>query len=164
MLFLLAMSVSTGQNVKIQYGPVRQQPYLSAPPKDMRRKFTMNTRTAQMVQVVILIGLMALGGWLTPSHAQDKGQELVKAAEMGDLARVKALIATGVDVNAKDKGDWTALMFASGKGNTDIVRALIEAKADVNAKDEDDNTALVIASLSGHTEIVKLLKQAGARE
>ncbi len=33
MLFLLAMSVSTGQNVKIQYGPVRQQPYLSAPPR-----------------------------------------------------------------------------------------------------------------------------------
>ncbi|HOW54564.1 MAG TPA: ankyrin repeat domain-containing protein, partial [Syntrophorhabdaceae bacterium] len=78
----------------------------------------------------------------------DMGPELIDAAEKGDLAHVKFLIASGADVNARDSSGWTALMAASQAGRTEAVRALIEAKADVNAGDEPGVTVLMAASSS----------------
>ncbi|GEM_PF-5867703 len=91
-------------------------------------------------------------------------QELINAAQKGDLAEVKALIASGVDVNTKTRSGNTALMWASFEGHAEVGKILIAAKADVNARNEKGETALVLASRAGRTGMAKLLKQAGARE
>ncbi|MDR3340661.1 MAG: ankyrin repeat domain-containing protein [Candidatus Symbiothrix sp.] len=78
------------------------------------------------------------------------------------LVLVTSLLEKGADVNAKDKNNTTALMFASAKGNTEMVKLLLEKGADLAAKDEDEKTALAYASGEGHTEIVKTLLEKGA--
>ena len=45
---------------------------------------------------------------------------------------MKALIAAGADVNAKDSRGGTVLMWSS---NVDVAKTIVEAGADVNAKD-----------------------------
>ena len=42
---------------------------------------------------------------------------------------MKALLAAGADVNAKEKEGWTALMLAAEKGHTEIVQLLKQAGA-----------------------------------
>jgi len=56
---------------------------------------------------------------------------------------IKALIASGADVNARSKVGRTALMWAADKGDADSIKALIASGADVNAKDENGTTALM---------------------
>jgi ankyrin repeat protein len=100
----------------------------------------------------------------------DEGWQLVKssplneAAWKGDTEKVQALLAQGADVNAKDKGGFTALMDAAWEGHTDTVQALLAQKADVNAKNKNGDTALMLANEKGHKDIVRILKQAGAKE
>ena len=64
----------------------------------------------------------------------------------------------GVDVNAKDKDNSTALMQASRKGHEGVVEKLLEVEGiDVNAKDKCNNTALMMASEKGHEGVVEKL-------
>lgn len=97
---------------------------------------------------------------LASTRASAQGHDLINAAISGDLPRVKALLATGPDVNASDSHGATALIAASG--HQEIVRALIEAKADVNAVRDDGATALSLASKYGHQDVAQLLKNAVA--
>ncbi|SCZ87032.1 ankyrin repeat domain-containing protein [Nitrosomonas mobilis] len=57
------------------------------------------------------------------------------------LEIVKALLAKGADVNAKDKYGKTALMLATGSRDKKIVQALLEAGAQVKDKDKYGQTA-----------------------
>ena len=61
---------------------------------------------------------------------------LIEAAASGDLARVRSLLASGADANARDADGATVLMRAAHLGRLDVVRALVDAGADVNATDE----------------------------
>jgi len=47
---------------------------------------------------------------------------------------VKLLIDKGADVNVKNVGDRTPLMWAAMHGHTEVVRLLIDNGADVDAK------------------------------
>ena len=75
--------------------------------------------------------------------------------------KVKELISRGVDLNAKDYMDRTALHYAAYNGHLDIVKELIKNHADLNAKSVKGWTALHEAALSGHLEVVKELLEAG---
>jgi ankyrin repeat protein len=88
--------------------------------------------------------------------------KLISAIIDGDSKAVKAHIAAGANVNARDGDNKTALMRAAEKGYTDIVRVLIDAGADVNAKDEFDCTAFFKAADKNHIDIVKILIAEGA--
>ena len=98
------------------------------------------------------------------SGPQDISQALLEAAKKGDTATVKALLAEGAYVDARDGEGCTALMKAVFSGNNDTVRALLEAGADVNAKHKWGGTAMVSAQLMGQTELIEILKKAGAQE
>lgn len=91
-------------------------------------------------------------------------ENLIIAAERGNLLTVKELIAKGVDVNARmpDNGG-TALILASQNGHIEIVKELLAKGADVNAKTNDGKTALTQAARNGHSEIVQLLREAKAK-
>ena len=82
--------------------------------------------------------------------------------------RIKAIIDSGDDINAKGEGGATLLMacvvFAD---SPEIVNALLKAGADVNAKSKDGSTALILAlyrdaSRPVNPEVIRLLAEGGA--
>lgn len=103
------------------------------------------------------------------NNPQEKA--LLDAVKRGDLAQVGQLLHQGVNPNAKDDCDDSAMAFAARSGRPEIVKELIAYKADVNSTDgafsrkppllwaldwseegEEDKTY----------EVVKLLLNAGA--
>jgi uncharacterized protein len=60
--------------------------------------------------------------------------DLAIAAERGDAAAVRSLLASGRAADARENG-YTPLMFAARGGDTETVNALLDARADPNARD-----------------------------
>jgi ankyrin repeat protein len=81
--------------------------------------------TGAAVAAVLMIGAQ---------RARRAQTELAKAAERGDAAAVRSLVARGEDVNARDEG-FTPLAFAARAGDAETVNALLDAKADPNQRD-----------------------------
>jgi len=99
-----------------------------------------------------LLSMLLLFGWVLSVYAGN-GQDLINAAENGDVAKVKVLLAKGADVNAKANNGATALIMASQNGHLEVVKALLAKGADVNAK-ANGWTALRIASHQGHSDMI----------
>lgn len=89
---------------------------------------------------------------------------LTVAAERGDTALVKQLIAAGANVNEKDKAGYTALMWAARNGHAEVAAALVEARADMNARDCAANgwTPLMHAIHKDQNGVARLLVERGA--
>ena len=86
---------------------------------------------------------------------------LWKAAEMGYVPVVRALVTKGADMN-KDMSDGvTPLLIASHQGHAEVVRILVERGADINKADNGGRTPLQIAN---HTEIIRLLQLAAQNQ
>jgi ankyrin repeat protein len=98
---------------------------------------------------------------LAGTPAKALGDDLFSAATSHDLPRVKALLAKGTDVNAKNANGATALFGASYYGNLDVVQALLAKGADINAR-SNGATALFVASQEGHFPVVQVLLAKGA--
>ncbi len=94
--------------------------------------------------------------------AKDKELKLYIAAKEGKLSHVKAMLADGVSVNAKNSSGRTALMSAAYYGNKMVVRELIVEGVDVNQVDEQGKTALMMAVANQKLEVVEELLNAGA--
>ena len=75
---------------------------------------------------------------------------------------VKLLIDHGVDINATNGRNRTALLEASKIGHKDLVAYLIEHGANLYHEDNDGWTSVHYAALSGYTEVLQLLYTAGA--
>lgn len=80
----------------------------------------------------------------------------------GETEKVKELIASGADVNAKAPNMGTPLLYACTVGNAEAARLLINAKADVNAAGDTGYTPLMMACQTGNKELAELLVAAGA--
>lgn len=130
---------------------------------------------------------MLLKAKANPNAAESNGvTPLMTCSRTGTLEGVKALIASGADVNATD-GDrgQTALMRAAAQKHTEVVRTLVAAKADVHVRskkidlydpmmaityskkayfpDEKGGfSALMFAAQSGDIESARILLDAGA--
>jgi hypothetical protein len=90
------------------------------------------------------------------------GAALRRAAELGDLPKLRKLFDLGVDVNARDADDRSALLLAVLKGQSDVVKLLLTHGANVNAADRSGNTPLQAAVSTHQTAIAASLRAAGA--
>ena len=97
-----------------------------------------------------------------PEPAPVPPDALHQAAQAGDIEVLKAALAAGVDLDARDGQGWTALMHAVNKGYPLLVEPLLAAGAGVDVRAPDGATALFMAAAHGHTEIVALLMKADA--
>lgn len=110
------------------------------------------------IKSLLLVVFLAL-----TTRAADPNDDLFAAAKKGDVDAVQALLAKGVDVNAKNSYGATALSFAADKGHLAIVKLLLQNNADVNAKDTFYKSSPLDWAVSrGHVEIAKALIEAGA--
>lgn len=76
---------------------------------------------------------------------------------------VNFLIKAGADLNVQtQKKDYTPLIIACYKNNTEIALTLIEAGADVNSIDKEGDTALVCAVENENCTLLASLVKAGA--
>lgn len=73
-----------------------------------------------------------------PAEAQvvrtTKRTALMRASEKGNVARVRALLKSGADVNAQLGSGETALMLAARRGHLKVVKHLLARGADPNIK------------------------------
>ena len=100
---------------------------------------------------IILICVLA-AGCATPLH---------KAAEAGDLAAMRELLAKGAKVNARS-GHMTPLHDAVTSSQVQAARLLIENGADINEQGFVRCTPLHYAAALGNTAMTQLLLQKGA--
>jgi ankyrin repeat protein len=91
---------------------------------------------------------------------QNAADEMIQMIRQNDLAGLKASLAKGGDVNAKDGRETTLLQHAAAVGSTESVKLLLESGADVNAQNPLGSSALTLAA--GQPEKVKLLVAKGA--
>ena len=85
------------------------------------------------------------------------------AARTGKVRAVKALIARGADVNAKEeRRGQTALMWAAAEGNVETIEALLAAGADLHARLDSGFTPFLFAVREGKIDAARALLKAGA--
>ena len=114
-----------------------------------------------------ITGLMSTKGG-NPNRTRkggDLGQGwsvLHSAASNGKIMQIKALIARGADVDAREVDEWTPIMLAAQNGHADAVRELLDNGAKVNATSAKGVTALRQAAQNGHFEVIEVLLSYGA--
>jgi len=85
------------------------------------------------------------------------------ASSRADVDGVRKALAAGVNINAKEIGGDSALMYAVRADNLEIVRELLMRGAWPNGKSVNGFPPLAIAARRGHVPIARELLRAGAR-
>lgn len=86
----------------------------------------------------------------------------LKEADEKRAKMVALLIEHGSAIDAQDKHDWTALMWASWSGMPTVVEELLAANASLTPAGKQGFTALSLAAMRGKDQVVKKLLEKGA--
>ena len=132
--------------------------------------FQTHTSKSLLWLFAIFLSIMAVG-----CSKKDSAIESLKAknvavttdslgfySSQGDLATVKLLLDAGIDVNAKNSHETTALIDASWAGKQEVVSYLLETKADVNSASSGQLSALSAAVGQKQAPVALLLLERGA--
>ena len=90
----------------------------------------------------------------------DVHARLRHAAAKGDSEAIRALLAAGADVEARDKNGYTPLMLASLRGDAATVLLLLDLGANLDATSSAGKSASELAKKQGHRKIVRALDAA----
>jgi ankyrin repeat protein len=115
-------------------------------------------KTPFALAVIVVTGLIAPAA----RAAQKPGEDLIKAAKKGDVAKLRALLQQGVPVDTQDGDGKTPLWEAARHDKADVVAVLIEAKANLNLPDKDGATPLLVAASRDDSKVLSMLLSAGA--
>src|SRR5919106_189851 len=77
------------------------------------------------------------------SPAWDRSADVYQAIRNNDLARLKTLVRTAEDANAKDESGNTPLLYAAATGSFESVKFLLDRGTGGNAQNTFGATALV---------------------
>lgn len=86
----------------------------------------------------------------------------LKEADEKRAPMVALLLKHGSPIDAQDKHDWTALMWASWSGMPTVVEELLKANASFTPAGTQGYTALALAAMRGKDQIVQQLLENGA--
>jgi ankyrin repeat protein len=86
---------------------------------------------------------------------------LHRAAHNGDIAEIRRLAATGVDVNARDRHGRTPAHVAAFASNDGALRALAQAGADMDALEGQAYDVVTIAAVADDPELMALAIELG---
>jgi ankyrin repeat protein len=128
----------------------------------MRKSMFSRGRVAALtiVSAAALLGAAPTAYRLPPRPAS---ASVADAAQRGDLAAVRRLIAEKADVNAAQGDGMTALHWAAERGDLSIATVLLRAKADVKVVTRIGKyTPLHVASRTGSAGIVVALLKSGS--
>jgi len=87
---------------------------------------------------------------------------IYRAACLGNVARVEALLEQGAAVDEKDELGWTPLYWACSMGQEAVGEFLLSKGAQVSARTDSEGTPLQAACYSGAFRLVELLVSKGA--
>ncbi|HTB11005.1 MAG TPA: ankyrin repeat domain-containing protein [Bryobacteraceae bacterium] len=114
------------------------------------------------LRISISLTLIALVAALF-TFAATSDTRLADAAQNGDRAAVRSLLAKKVDVNAPQGDGTTALHWAAFNDDADVAKLLLAAGANVKAGTRVGAiTPLFLASKNGSAPMIELLLKAGA--
>jgi len=86
---------------------------------------------------------------------------LIQASESGDLALVRTILATEVNIDAVDDRGRTAVMAATHGNHPAVVNVLIEAGANIHIQDNMRDNPFLYAGAEGLLKILRLTIAAG---
>lgn len=90
--------------------------------------------------------------------AEINTDDLLTAAQTGNIKAARVLLDEGADINAKNSHGMTALMFAAMRDEEGLLEFLLDKGADVNATDNNGVTALMKGVMSAvGPDMVRLL-------
>ena len=112
------------------------------------------------LSTMVVLALSPCLLWAQPTP--DQLLEAAKAADSGDVTKLRALLAANFDVNAKLPNGASIWVLAAYKGHADAVHVLLASGAAVNTKMPDGWTASTLASENGHIDVVRALIAAKA--
>lgn len=87
---------------------------------------------------------------------------LLAAAQQGDLAKAKKLLAAGANVNARDPYGRTAVHISTHARQRELIRVLAQAGADLELLENDRYDAVTIAAVADDEESLRVLLSLGA--
>ena len=122
----------------------------------------MSRRPARLGFALAAALLASPGDAAGQSGAASGAPPLIAALRAGDGAAVRALLATGVDVNARQPDGATALHWAVHREDVETGERLLRAGADAGAANDLGVTPLLMACRRGHGALVGHLLAAGA--
>jgi len=144
----MMVAATSGNDTAVNYLPRMQNGYS---PQVVQAAKTRSNEILRRIQAV----KAARPDYVTP-------QSLHEAAKAGDMESLKALLAKGADINAKDGDGITALVWAAIRSQPAAADLLLANGAAVDAATSDSSTALLFAARSGETDIVRALLRKGA--
>jgi ankyrin repeat protein len=118
----------------------------------------MNVRSMRLLVPIAATVVLAAA-----STARVASSPVADAAQRGDVATVRKLIAEGVSVNVAQGDGMTALHWAADRGDSALAAVLLRAKANVRATTRiGAYTPLHIAARTGNPAVVRELLAAGS--
>jgi Domain of unknown function (DUF4253)/Ankyrin repeats (3 copies)/Ankyrin repeat len=93
--------------------------------------------------------------------ANPKEDALLKAATVGNVAKIRQLLTGGAPIDARDVNRKTPVMLAAEGGHVEAFRVLVDAGADLHATAFRQLDLLECATRSGNIEIVRFLLDRG---